>query len=82
MVLRGIFRRVAHRAPKGYIIVDFRDDYIQLPDGTLIPRNKILHVDTQRKVIVYLDDLGRVREASYASSQAQQVKPGLEAVFA
>lgn len=50
----------------GYIIVDFRDEYIRLPDGTVIPRNRIIQIDTERKVVVYLDENNVLREAKYA----------------
>jgi len=49
----------------GYIIVDFREDMIRLPSGLIIPKNRILHIDTEKKIIVYLDENNMVREEKY-----------------
>jgi len=52
-----------------YIVIDFRDEYIKLPDGTMIPKSRILQIDTERKVIVYLDSDGSIKEVSYMHPQ-------------
>ena len=48
-----------------YIIVDFRDEYIRLPNGLVIPKDRIVHIDTERKVILFLDEKNMLREARY-----------------
>jgi len=60
-----------------YVVVDFRDEYIKLPDGTTIPKSRILQIDTERKVIVYLDSDGSIKEVSYTYPQLKiQRTPG------
>ena len=54
------------RGRKGYIVIDFTDDYIRLPSGEYIPRDRILHIDTERKIIIYLGDNNELKEARYA----------------
>jgi len=60
------FKRRRRRLRRDFVIVDFRDQYIKLPDGRVIPKERILTIDTDRKVIVYLDENYMVREARYA----------------
>jgi len=79
-IFKAIARRIKAKTPRGYIIVDFKDNYIQLPDGTVIPRDRILHIDTQRKAIVYIDELGRIKEASYTPTQTLELKTPTEAL--
>jgi len=54
------------RSPDAWILIDLREDAIRLPDGTTIRREDIISIDTQRKVIIYRDKFGRIREANYA----------------
>ena len=48
-----------------YMIVDLRTETIRLPDGTIIPRDRIISIDTARKVIVFIDKDGKIREVKY-----------------
>jgi len=58
--------KIRKKRKKDYIVVDFRDEYIKLPSGRIVPRDRILHIDTEKKVIVFLDENNVVREEGYA----------------
>lgn len=58
--------KIRKKRRKDYIIVDFRDEYIKLPSGRVVPRDRVLHIDTEKKVIVFLDENNVVREENYA----------------
>jgi len=61
----GPAKKVRFKTKGGYLIVDFRDEYVKLPSGEVIPKNRIVNIDTERKVIIYLDDNNMLREAKY-----------------
>lgn len=65
-------RRRGRRRRREFVVVDFRDQYVKLPNGKIIPKERILSIDTERKVIVYLDDDYTVREASYGAPTTQR----------
>jgi len=64
-LLKSVGKVKLRRKKGGYLVIDFRDEYIKLPGGAIIPKERILNIDTEKKVIVYLDENNIVREAKY-----------------
>ena len=46
-------------------ILDFRKNVIRLPNGDVIRKEDILHIDTQHKIIVYIGSDRKIREVKY-----------------
>ncbi len=66
-LLQKLAERILIRSKPGmWIVIDLREDAIRLPDGTRIRREDIVAIDPERKVIIYRDPSGMIREARYA----------------
>ncbi len=46
-------------------IIDFRKNVVRLPNGEVVSKDSILHIDTQRKIIVYIGADRQIKEVSY-----------------
>ncbi len=65
-LIRGIrAAAVKFKGDKGITVIDFRRGYVALPGGDVIPADRIVKVDTERGVVVYIDYDGTLREAPY-----------------
>ena len=47
-------------------ILDFRKNVVRLPNGEVVSKDSILHIDTQRKIIVYIGADRQIKEVKYA----------------
>lgn len=66
-LLKQLASKVAYRRRDGgWVVVDFRDEVIRLPSGEVVRKEDIISIDTERKVIVFRDRWGRIREEPYA----------------
>ena len=67
-LLKRLFgRKKKKRLKAGYLVVDFSDDGVWV-GNTFIPRNSILSIDTERKIILFKDVDGAIKEISYAKN--------------
>jgi len=41
---------------KGYIIYDLTEDIIRLPNGKVIPKKNIMHIDPEKNIITYIEE--------------------------
>ncbi|MEM1606419.1 MAG: hypothetical protein QXW41_09265 [Fervidicoccaceae archaeon] len=59
-----IFRRKKKEQPKiEWEVIDLTDRNVVYIDGKPIPRNNILSIDTERKIIIYIDTDGKLKQA-------------------
>lgn len=64
MVETQIFRRKKKEQPKiEWEVIDLTDRNVVYIDGKPIPRNNILSIDTERKIIIYIDTDGKLKQA-------------------
>jgi len=54
-------RKLKVGGPKEYVILDFRDKTLKLPNGDIIRKDDIIHYDPQTNTIVYRAPNGEIR---------------------
>jgi len=43
------------------VVIDVRGDYVRLPNGKRVPRDRVISIDYEKGVIVYIDRDGSIK---------------------
>lgn len=62
-------KRRAKRIRIGYVVIDLTRDSILLPNGEIIPKENILGIDVQKKIIIYKGEDGKIHEIEYINKK-------------